>query len=126
LNALRKEHIPVSIYLVNGIKLQGQIDSFDQYVVLLKNTVHADGLQARDFDRGSRPCRQFDARPSTDSLMSCCFPTDVDRPVSNTKAVLVSLDFGEPDYAENLEEVRLLTASAGVTAAGVVKGAAAS
>ena len=25
LNALRKEHVPVSIYLVNGIKLQGQI-----------------------------------------------------------------------------------------------------
>jgi len=39
LNALRKERIPVSIYLVNGIKLQGQIDSFDQFVVLLKNTV---------------------------------------------------------------------------------------
>ncbi|GAB1719808.1 MAG: RNA-binding protein Hfq [Nitrosospira sp.] len=39
LNTLRKEHIPVSIYLVNGIKLQGHIDSFDQYVVLLKNTV---------------------------------------------------------------------------------------
>jgi host factor-I protein len=39
LNALRKEHIPVSIYLVNGIKLQGQVDSFDQYVILLKNTV---------------------------------------------------------------------------------------
>lgn len=35
LNAVRKEHIPVSIYLVNGIKLQGQIESFDQYVVLL-------------------------------------------------------------------------------------------
>ena len=39
LNALRKEHIPVSIYLVNGIKLQGNIDSFDQYVDLLRNTV---------------------------------------------------------------------------------------
>lgn len=39
LNALRKEHVPVSIYLVNGIKLQGHIESFDQYVVLLKNTV---------------------------------------------------------------------------------------
>ncbi|CAD85198.1 MAG TPA: RNA chaperone Hfq [Nitrosomonas europaea] len=39
LNILRKERIPVSIYLVNGIKLQGQIDSFDQYVVLLKNSV---------------------------------------------------------------------------------------
>ena len=39
LNALRKERIPVSIYLVNGIKLQGQIESFDQFVVLLRNTV---------------------------------------------------------------------------------------
>ena len=39
LNAIPKEHIPVSIYLVNGIKLQGQIESFDQYVVLLRNTV---------------------------------------------------------------------------------------
>ena len=39
LNALRREHVPVSIYLVNGIKLQGQIESFDQYVVLLRNTL---------------------------------------------------------------------------------------
>ena len=39
LNALRREHVPVSIYLVNGIKLQGQIESFDQYVVLLRNTM---------------------------------------------------------------------------------------
>ena len=39
LNLLRKEHIPVSIYLVNGIKLQGTIESFDQFVVLLKNSV---------------------------------------------------------------------------------------
>ncbi len=39
LNALRKERIPVSIYLVNGIKLQGQVESFDQFVVLLKNSV---------------------------------------------------------------------------------------
>ncbi|MDH3000376.1 RNA chaperone Hfq [Chelonobacter oris] len=39
LNSLRRERIPVSIYLVNGIKLQGQIESFDQFVILLKNTV---------------------------------------------------------------------------------------
>ena len=38
-DVLRKERIPVSIYLVNGIKLQGQIESFDQFVILLKNTV---------------------------------------------------------------------------------------
>ena len=39
LNALRKERVSVSIYLVNGIKLQGQIESFDQFVVLLRNSV---------------------------------------------------------------------------------------
>jgi RNA chaperone Hfq len=39
LNALRKEHVPVSIYLVNGIKLQGQVEAFDQYVVLLKSAI---------------------------------------------------------------------------------------
>ena len=39
LNTLRKEHVQVAIYLVNGIKLQGHIESFDQYVVLLKNTI---------------------------------------------------------------------------------------
>jgi host factor-I protein len=39
LNALRKERVPVSIFLVNGIKLQGQIESFDNFVVLLRNSV---------------------------------------------------------------------------------------
>lgn len=39
LNALRKDRIAVSIYLVNGIKLQGQVESFDQFVILLKNQV---------------------------------------------------------------------------------------
>lgn len=39
LNTLRKDRIPVSIYLVNGIKLQGQIESFDQFVLLLRNGV---------------------------------------------------------------------------------------
>ena len=40
LNALRRERVPVSIYLVNGIKLQGQIESFDQFVILLRNAVN--------------------------------------------------------------------------------------
>jgi len=58
LNALRKDRVPVSIYLVNGIKLQGQIESFDQFVVLLKNSVSQmvyDGLQTRHFDRRASP-----------------------------------------------------------------------
>ena len=40
LNTLRKEKIQVSIYLVNGIKLQGQIESFDAFVILLRNSVN--------------------------------------------------------------------------------------
>lgn len=39
LNELRKEKVQVSVFLVNGIKLHGVIDSFDQYVVMLKNSI---------------------------------------------------------------------------------------
>ncbi len=39
LNLLRKEHVPVSMYLVNGIKLQGHVESFDAYVILLRNSI---------------------------------------------------------------------------------------
>lgn len=38
LHALRTERVPVAVYLVNGIKLHGHIDSFDQYGVLLRGT----------------------------------------------------------------------------------------
>lgn len=39
LNELRKDKVPVSIFLVNGIKLHGVVDAFDQYVVMLKNNI---------------------------------------------------------------------------------------
>ena len=39
LNKLRKDKIEVSIFLVNGIKLEGVIESFDQYTILLKNKI---------------------------------------------------------------------------------------
>lgn len=39
LNILRKEQVPVFVYLVNGIKLHGIIESFDQYVIMLKNSI---------------------------------------------------------------------------------------
>ena len=41
LNTLRKEHTTVSIFLVNGIKLVGRIESFDQYMVLLRGNDQA-------------------------------------------------------------------------------------
>jgi host factor-I protein len=42
LEILRKESIPVAMYLVNGIKLQGHVEAFDPYVVMLR----ANGVQA--------------------------------------------------------------------------------
>ncbi|MFT3896631.1 MAG: RNA chaperone Hfq [Thermomonas sp.] len=69
LNALRRERVPVSIYLVNGIKLQGTIESFDQFVVLLRNTVsqmvykHAIStvVPARNVRVGATPSAAADA-----------------------------------------------------------------
>jgi len=43
-------------------------------------------------------------------------------PAGADTAVLVSLDFGTPDYAESLEELRLLAESAGVCAVALVEG----
>ncbi len=40
LNALRKDRIPVSVFLMNGIKLQGTVESFDQFVIVLNNTTN--------------------------------------------------------------------------------------
>ena len=37
LNNLRKEKISVAIFLVNGIKLEGIVEAFDPYTILLKN-----------------------------------------------------------------------------------------
>jgi host factor-I protein len=104
LNLLRKEHVPVSIYLVNGIKLQGHIESFDQYVVLLRNTVtqmvykHAISTvvpgRAVNFQtqpESSRPS-PLDARfqPKADAV-SAVRPHDGDAPA---RAILVGVDFG--------------------------------
>jgi len=36
LNQLRKEKIPVVIYLTNGVRLKGMIKGFDNFVILLK------------------------------------------------------------------------------------------
>jgi len=49
LNSLRKERIPVSIFLVNGIKLQGHIESFRPVCGAIKKYSKPNGLQTRDF-----------------------------------------------------------------------------
>jgi host factor-I protein len=41
LNQLRKEKIPVVIYLTNGVRLKGLIKSFDNFVLLLKENTES-------------------------------------------------------------------------------------
>ncbi len=38
LNQLRKEKVPLTIFLMNGVRLKGTLKSFDNFVVLLKDT----------------------------------------------------------------------------------------
>ena len=40
LNQMRKQHEPVTVFLMNGIKLQGIITWFDNYSMLLKREGH--------------------------------------------------------------------------------------
>lgn len=61
LGTLCKEKAFIAIYLVNGIKLQGQLEAFDEFTISLKNTVsqlvykHAIStvVPARDIDWAS-------------------------------------------------------------------------
>lgn len=41
LNHLRKENVPTTVFLVNGVKLQGVITSFDNFSILLRRDGHA-------------------------------------------------------------------------------------
>jgi host factor-I protein len=60
MNAARKERKRVEIYLVNGIRLTGCIESFDQYLVMLRTPVGLQGIYKRaistiQLDTGTRP-----------------------------------------------------------------------
>ena len=40
LNTARRQHISVTVFLINGVKLQGLITWFDNYSILLKREGH--------------------------------------------------------------------------------------
>ena len=68
LNMLRKERVPVSVFLVNGIRLAGLIQSFDQYAIRLHGTPPQLVLKrvvatVVPDTRGARPARPAGAAP---------------------------------------------------------------
>src|SRR6188472_996438 len=97
LNTLRREHVPVSIYLVNGIKLQGQIESFDQYVVLLRNTV-----TQMVYKHAISPIVP-PSRAPLPFLLVAGLTASPERPAAAT--ILVGVDLGLPHFDSDLEEL---------------------
>ena len=144
LNTLRKEHVQVSIYLVNGIKLQGQIESFDQYVVLLKNTVtqmvykHAISTvvparpvamphHAPNHERDLTRSRAGASRRADDAARcraTACLTLMFERPTRGNRALLVALDFGDDDREYRTQELDELAASAGAMSSAPSRAAA--
>jgi host factor-I protein len=60
LETLRKGHTPVSVFLVNGIRLTGYIEAFDQYVLMLKSetamqTIYKHAISTVQEDIGKPP-----------------------------------------------------------------------
>ncbi len=41
LNAIRKQKVPVTMFLINGVKLQGVVTWFDNFSVLLRRDGHS-------------------------------------------------------------------------------------
>ena len=115
LNQLRREHVPVSIYLVNGIKLQGQIESFDQYVVLLRNTVtqmvYKHAISTIVPGRPGPVLRRRCGR-----IFRLLIPSGTSAP-AHPSVVLVGVDFGLPHFDHSLEELGLLAKTAGFAVA---------
>lgn len=70
LNTLRRERTQVSVFLVNGIKLTGRIDSFDQFVVHLKGHDQAGQMVFKHAISTISPSHQIEIKarpPQTES-----------------------------------------------------------
>lgn len=63
LNALRRERMLVSVFLVNGIKLTGRIDSFDQFVIHLKGHDQAGQMVFKHAISTISPSREVEITP---------------------------------------------------------------
>ncbi len=70
LNMLTKEHVRVNVFLVNGIRLVGYIQSFDQYVLMLNSATgmqtiykHAISTVQEDIGKPSPITRRYASSP---------------------------------------------------------------
>jgi host factor-I protein len=67
LNAVRKQKIPLTIFLVNGVKLTGVVTSFDNFCVLLRRDGHAQLVYKHAISTimPGQPVNMFESEEST-------------------------------------------------------------
>lgn len=67
LNAVRKQKISLTIFLVNGVKLTGVVTSFDNFCVLLRRDGHAQLVYKHAISTimPSQPVQMFDSEAAS-------------------------------------------------------------
>ena len=67
LNSVRKSKIPLTIFLINGVKLTGVVTSFDNFCVLLRRDGHSQLVYKHAISTimPSQPVQMFDSEEST-------------------------------------------------------------
>ena len=71
LNNIRKSHSPVTVFLVNGVKLQGIVTWFDNFSILLKRDQHVQlvythAISPLPVAPASTGCEDQDSDPDSD------------------------------------------------------------
>jgi len=66
LNSVRKSKIPLTIFLINGVKLTGVVTSFDNFCVLLRRDGHSQLVYKHAISTimPSQPVQMFDGEES--------------------------------------------------------------
>lgn len=69
LNSVRKAKMPVTVFLVNGVKLQGIITWFDNFCVLLRRDSHSQLVYKNAISTvmPSQPVQLFDGDDTSDN-----------------------------------------------------------
>ncbi|MGI9381789.1 MAG: RNA chaperone Hfq [Methyloligellaceae bacterium] len=72
LNHVRKAKMPVTIFLVNGVKLQGIITWFDNFCVLLRRDAHSQLVYKHAISTvmPAQPVQLFESKPEAESESS--------------------------------------------------------
>lgn len=94
LNHVRKSKTPVTVFLVNGVKLQGVITWFDNFSVLLRRDGHTQLVYKHAISTvmPGAPIMLFDSAKAEGA-----------QPAEGSSSTTLKLSRAEPDYSQDIE-----------------------